>query len=354
MNLLGLEYKVFAGGDALNRLLERISVQLQYGHRVLDAVEELLHRAKKRGIAGRAEALILEHCRTMLYRGGNVAEGLSPWLSPICASLLANGATSGKLPEALNLAARLNRLTTGMTREALSGLAEPVMSTFLLYYFAAYISRQITASLGPMIKGHVGTLAAITMGIGRIAQSSAIWFVFSAVVLSIGVVSWSMPRWCGKARMVLDRVLPPYTIYRRLQGAVWLISYAALIESGMSVTSAIRRMRQTASPWLDERLRAALSELGRGSDIGKALRLSGHTFPSDDIIADMEVFSRFPNLQDKLMVLAEQSLSDTRERVRVTNKIISSASKAAVSIVFLVMMFGLISIISGVAASAGL
>lgn len=350
---IGIHYRLFSGSDALNRLLEKIAVQVEYGRRVKDVVEDLALRAQRRGLTGSAEKTMLDGCRRVFARGGSIADGLAPGLSPVAYALISNGAISGSLPEALNLAARLNRMSASMTKEALSGVVEPLLSIFILYYFVRFLFQQVTTSFGSMVKGHLTGVATVTMEMGRFAQSNGVWFVLCALIALVIVIFWSLPRWRGRLRTFFDKTLPPYTVYRQIQGATWLLSYAALLESGMTVKQVLRQTRQTASPWLDERLEAVLVGLGRGYNIGEALRLAGYGFPSADIIDDLEVFSNFPNLQDKLMSLAERSLTDTRKRVSLTNKVISEVSKAMIAVVFAVMFFGLMGIITAVAGSAG-
>lgn len=353
--LIGIQYKLFSGGDALNRLLEKIAVQAEYGRGIQDIVEDLVRRAKKRGPNAAPEAKLLARCRSVMAHNGSLADGLSPWLSPVAYALISNGSISGKLPEALNLTAKLNRMSGAMTKEALSGLVQPVLSILILYYFVRFLSNQVTSSFGNMLKGHPLTgIAAATMKMGAIAQSNGIWLIFGSLFALAILVSWSLPRWRGKVRTFLDKAIPPYTIYRRIQGATWLISYAALLESGMESKQVLKQIQQTASPWLGERLETVQLALAKGRNIGEALRLSGYGFPSVDIIDDLEIFSTFPNLQEKLMLLAEQSLADTRASVSLTNKIISETSKMAVAVVFAVMFFGLMGIIQSVAGSAGL
>ena len=235
------------------------------------------------------------------------------------------------------------------------GLVQPVLSIFILYYFVRFLSDQVTSSFGNMLKGRPLTGAsALTMRMGILAHSDWIFIIFGLLIGLVILVAWSLPRWRGKIRTVLDKTIPPYTVYRRIQGATWLISYAALSESGMESKQVLSQIRRTASRWLDERLETVQFALAKGRNIGEALRLSGYGFPGPDIIDDLEIFSTFPNLHDKLMLLAEQSLTDTRDSVSLTNKIVSEVSRMFVAIVFAVIFFGLMGIIQSVAGSAGL
>lgn len=353
--LIGIQYKMFSGGDALNRLLEKIAVQAEYGRGIQEIVEDLARRAQKRGASAAPELKVLTRCKSIMAHNGSLADGLMPWLSPVAYALISNGSTSGKLPDALNLAAKLNRMGGAMAKEALTGLVQPVLSILILYYFVRFLSDQVTSSFGNMLRGHPLTgIAAATMQMGAIAHSDGIFVIFGALIVLAVLALWSLPRWQGKVRTFFDKAIPPYTIYRRIQGATWLISYAALLESGMESKQVLQHIRQTASPWLEERLKTVQLALAKGRNIGEALRLSGYGFPSVDIIDDLEIFSTFPNLQAKLMVLAEQSLADTRTSVSLTNKIISEVSKMVVAVIFAVMFFGLMGIIQSVAGSAGI
>ena len=88
------------------------------------------------------------------------------------------------------------------------------------------------------------------------------WIGISAVMIGTSVLYiWALPNWCGQARVIVDRYVPFFSIYRDFQGAVFLVSMAALMKSGVSLTEALEKLQRRGSPWLRWHIRKILMRL---------------------------------------------------------------------------------------------
>lgn len=61
---------------------------------------------------------------------------------------------------------------------------------------------------------------------------------------------WSLRNWYGRARVAVDRIFLPYTIYRDFSGSMFLVSLAALMKNGTGLNDALDILSEKASPWL--------------------------------------------------------------------------------------------------------
>jgi len=68
-------------------------------------------------------------------------------------------------------------------------------------------------------------------------------------VLGVAYI-WSLRNWRGSIRVKVDKYCLPYTIYRDFNGAMFLVSLAALMKNGVGLNDALETLAERASPWL--------------------------------------------------------------------------------------------------------
>lgn len=66
-----------------------------------------------------------------------------------------------------------------------------------------------------------------------------------------GVISWSLKNW--KSRSLADNIMP-WSIYKDIQGAAFLLNMAALLKAKMTTLNSLNVLQDFASPWLSTRL----------------------------------------------------------------------------------------------------
>lgn len=139
----------------------------------------------------------------------------------------------------------------------LSGFLSVLLGLFS-FYGIDLIEELVPPSDWPWMGQRLRDLAEFVTGSGVQAM---------LVLLGMGALYvWSLPRWYGKARVVADRALPFYTIYRDFQGALFLVSLAALMRNRVSLNRALETLAESASPWLRWHIREILYRLDYESD----------------------------------------------------------------------------------------
>lgn len=126
------------------------------------------------------------------------------------------------------------------------------------FYGIAMIEELVPASQWPWI-------GQLLREIAQFVTAKGVW-VLCLLLAGGAAYVWSLPRWSGKARVVADRFLPIYTIYRDFQGARFLVSLAALMRNRVSLNTALETLAETATPWLRWHIREVLLRLDYESD----------------------------------------------------------------------------------------
>ena len=82
-------------------------------------------------------------------------------------------------------------------------------------------------------------------------------YVLVAVITLTVVVIVTLPTYRWKGRVWLDRTLPPWSIYRMLQGTTFLLNMAVMLNAGIRPYDSLASMIKISPPWLKQRLEAA-------------------------------------------------------------------------------------------------
>lgn len=92
-------------------------------------------------------------------------------------------------------------------------------------------------------------------------------YVLVAVITLTVVVIVTLPTYRWKGRVWLDRTLPPWSIYRMLQGTTFLLNMAVMLNAGIRPYDSLASMIKISPPWLKQRLEAARYGVGLGQNL---------------------------------------------------------------------------------------
>jgi len=157
-----------------------------------------------------------------------------------------------------------------------------------------------------------------------------------AIALTIYI---SFANLTGKVRVVLDKY-PPWSLYRMFTGVSWLMSLAALVESGTPIAKALQSLKANSSPYLNERIDKTLSYMKNGDNLGTALKRSGFSFPDNELIGDLEIYSELDNFEETLNTVATDFLDQSVDNIQGTASLLNSVSLMVVSILVAWIMLG--------------
>lgn len=159
-----------------------------------------------------------------------------------------------------------------------------------------------------------------------------------AAALFAGWVWWSLDHLTGRARVVLDRIPGlPWALYRQWTGATWLEAMSLLIGAQMPIPEALLLLRQSASPYVAERLDALLIQ--DDARLGAALARTGFDWPDRRTIRAMRVYMSGANPQDGLADLAADQQQAMSARLLAGASVATYAGTAVIGILLGWLLF---------------
>ncbi|EAA9929269.1 pilus assembly protein PilR, partial [Salmonella enterica] len=160
-------------------------------------------------------------------------------------------------------------------------------------------------------EGALGFLYALT-----VFTDSHGLIVAGILVVAVVWIFWSLPRWTRPdgVRRLADGVVP-WSVYKDIQGAVFLLNMASLLAAQVPLLNALQLQIRFASPWLAVRLDAIIARVEEGEHFGLALRNSGCDFPSREAANFLSLLTRGDGAPDVIARYGERWLEQTLERV---------------------------------------
>jgi type II secretory pathway component PulF len=284
-------------------------------------------------------SLAIEEWIRGMNNGRKLSEMIVPWVSAEEAMLILAGEQSGTLDEALESVVKVAQAGRAIRGAVVAGLAYPVFLLLLafgaLYFFGFKIIPAFQKAAAPEV--WTGLARTMIEAAGLIQHWLA-WGL-AAVLLLVTAFFVALPRWNSALRVRLDRHVP-FSIYRVMQGASWLIALSALVQAGMRIETAIDQLGRGASAWARVRCDAALKGLRAGRDLGESLARSGYEFPDREIISDIRLYASKSGFDLALRTIGEQWITESVQRVQSLMHMVFAVSLLLVGMVVMFIAAG--------------
>lgn len=246
--------------------------------------------------------------------GRTLGDVLAVWVPYEEAALISAGIQTGNIPVALTQADKLIDARQQILGQVLFASVYPLV----LVVLGGGLLGVNNLSLIPMLS-RMSDPAGWTGALGfmkGIADWTEHWGVVAAAAGAglIALSLWSLPRWRGRLRRFADNFLP-WSLYKDLQGSVFLMNTGALLGAGVPDLDAMQLLHSFAPPWLQERLEAAMDEMSEGNSPGMALRKSGYDFPSREAVNYLSLLDDGKGSAELISNYADRWLKQTLKRV---------------------------------------
>lgn len=317
------------------------------GRSAKETYQKLIDNYSRRGKKpGDAVAQILTECAENLSGGFGLGASLSEWipdqeLSIIESCDIAGHAEDGFL-NAIDIASGTGRMRAS------------VKSTVGITAYLILLSVTVVVLFCVMLVPVILQVSPLSQWNG--AQTAVYYFYLMLtdwwwllLLISGGVITLvvlSLPRLTGRLRFFLDR-FPPWSIYRRIHGAVFIMNVNAMDAAGIPMERAIASMKDsTRSAWLYERLEALERAIAAGEEnLGQALDATGYEFPDERSIVKLQSLFETKNSEGSLKRFAATSLERTVSSVERTGDRMRIASLLLCGVMvssLMLIMFSLI------------
>lgn len=334
--------------DARARLYERLASPLSSGVGIQVAIGQLYQRAAFKSET-ETMAIMLRYVLFSLNQGQSVSDGLAKFIPLNELLLLRAGEARGDLAGALWQAADTVR-SVQKVRSAIMGAATKPSIMVSLLFVAMFIIGSFVmpkiASVFPMEewKGGASVLALLSLWV------NSLWFPATiAGLLGFAVVVFcSLKRWTGKGRAALD-AMPPYSLYRVMQGAGWLTTLSSMLQAGRSIRDCLDDLlvlaKRDGNRYVVSRTARIIRENERGAEnIGESMERAGYNFPDSEIIADLVMQSSLADFDQRIGVLASNWIDESVERVQKIASVMTSISLLAVGAFIMTFVLGVLSL----------
>ncbi len=325
-------------------IFDELASLLGNGVPILQALEALHRQASKKGKRpGEPLAIVLASWIRSVKNGRSLGAAVRGWVSPQEQMLITAGETSGTLEASLPLVIEVLVAGASVRGALFGGLAYPISllasALALLWLFAVGVIPEFARISRPEGWDGLGYSLYVMSNVVRAwAAPGAVLAVAAAIALIV-----SLPRQTGPIRVRLDRI-PPWSMYRLIQGSGFLMSLAALVRAGVPVERALSMIGGGATKWLKERIDGALYGLRQGSNLGEALQRAGHEFPDRRIIDSLVIYSSLSEFDRALHKVAHRWLDKGTQAVRTQSRVLHGLAIITMAGIVIWISLGMFSI----------
>ncbi len=286
-----------------------------------------------------------------LEKGLPFSSAIEGW-APMREKLMLSVGDVSKLEKALTNVIKVSEGSNRIIQPLLNAVTYPIMMIMLSLVIIVGVGIYMVPPLLEFAKNAQWTGTAKSL----VALSKFVevyWWTFPLVLLAIvAIIYISFSQFTGPLRVSFDK-FPPWSLYRMFSGVSWLMSLAALVESGTPIARSMQNLRQNANPYLRERIDKALMYIKNGDNLGTSLKKSNMHFPEDELIGDLEIYSELDNFEDALNGVATEYLESSIENIKKQAGILNSVALMIVSLVIAWVLLGVFDMQNQVQSAMG-
>lgn len=293
--------------------------------------------------------------RRLSLGGSSFSQAIRPFIPSEEYLILASGEFGGDLVQALGLAHRNIQSARAMRSALLSTFAQPMVGAASLLMLSV-VSGRVTwpdflrgvplrywpAWSQPCIEAQLWL--------------SDHWAVLLILPLVYGAYRYSLPRWTGRLRHLVDGLsFLPWSVYRGWQAGNFLAAVAALIGAGKTVRQSLVLLQEQSSPYMSWQLRRMIRRYdASGEDAMSALRTGLFSRAAMDRLEDAAANRTF----DKTLAhVGQAALNGIARTVKSQAELASACLLGLVAIAFLyltsVTVFGMQEAVQAFLRSSG-
>lgn len=316
---------------ARQKIWLKLSKLLAHGIPIITALKSL--RDSRFKIYGKGDMLAyaLAYWILQMENGLTLGAAVEGWVSPIEAMLITSGESSGQLNQSLISAVEVMRAGSDIKKSVLNGIAYPSVLILIVCGVAYMFGFKIIPAFTRIVPAEKFTgIAAMLIQFSSWVRA---YFIYAILVSSSILMAFqiSLNIWTNLLRKFFDKY-PPYSIFKTIQAASWLIGLAALLEAGVRLETAMIQLSGSMGGWLQSRTEPLLREVQSGKSLGEALVVSGYEFPDLEIIDDIQTYTAVSGVEVAIGVIGREALVSAKEKIDVKMKVISGIALVLVAL----------------------
>lgn len=260
----------------------------------------------RRALRGRTR--ILDSVLARMAQGRGLGEALRGWVPTEESEMIRSGERADRLQSTLKEVEHLLRVKVQLADTIRTALISVGLRFGVLFALMFYILETVLKEARHLIPEHVFqtlTLAPAYFALGEAVVAGIIPMMLlgSAAVVAIAV---SMPRWEPFGlRQKLDIMVPPWSVYARIQSATLLTSASAMMESGSQFRESLLGMERYGDPWIQTHCRRILARLRQGMPDAEALQTGMLPWELEDRLA---VYAMLDDFKQVMKAISREAL----------------------------------------------
>ena len=319
-------------GSRKTRTIRQMQRLIKAGVPITAILDMLWNLNSKKGSKPKdSMAMMIREWQRRLNQGKSLAASMNGWISTSEEMIIEAGELSDKLAKSLDGALHADRAASGIKRAVTVGLAYPALLLLALIGILWGFSKEIVPTFATILSPEkwTGNAAILHSVSGHVVE----WLpLIGVLMLGVGVlVVISLPNLTGSTRRYLDH-LPPWSIYKTIQGASFMMAMGGFISAGASVSESLRRMVGVGTPYFRERVSGILARVNMGRNLGQAMIEAGYGFPENEIAGEISIYAEFDGFDESLDLLAREWVDNTIENVKAALKIVNNLMLVAIVI----------------------
>ncbi len=334
------------------RFYRKLSQLLRNGVSLDAGLTQIAFLEKKRRRHGLAD-LILKW-RNQVENGVNFGTCIGYYVPTGESMLLESGSDSGKLQDSLLNAAEAVEAQRRVKNAIISSGAYPALLIVILIAALAMASYNVIPTFAEVmpIEDWTGTPQKIAYASNFIKENGLM--IFMILLSAMIIISYSLPRWTGKSRMVVEKIVP-WSVYRMWQGSSFLLSIASLMSSGVKIDGvSLRRISNKVPPYLSERINAISHEISAGHNLGEAMARTGFDFPDEELIDDLRVYATLKGFEDNLVNVTREWVQDVETNISSAMKIANTVALVLIAVTMGLLITALFGVVQQIQAASSL
>lgn len=322
------------GGAQRARVYRKLGSFLKNGVPLPDAIRIMWKHATDDGRKPKDPvAQILRIWLDQIGNGRSFGKAVAGWVPSADRIVIDAGESAGSLAVALENALFIQESSKKIKSTIVAGLAYPLLLVILALGFLVMFATKIVPAFDEVLprerwEGMAATMADISTFVAG-AMMPLLFVVGAAVAACI----WTLPRWVGPMRAKFDR-LPPWSLYRLVNGAGFMLSCSALVKAGVQIPEILRILQRGATPWYDERIGGTLRHVSNGVNLGEALYRTGLGFPDIDTVQDLRSYADLNGFDETLEQLGRQWVVESVERIQGQMSLMKNVAMIILGVVF--------------------
>lgn len=293
------------------------------------------------------EARILRRIERILNdEGTTFAYTLQPYIPEDEFTMLLSGEQADDLPSALDMICDTRTRVAALQKEFRGAWVEPAGYIAIVVVTLSIAAQSALPQLARTFE-HNGTSSTALSLMLTMTQIGTIPVTLGLVGLMAGTafaVRWSLPRMRGRVRVWLE-VAPPWSVYRDIQGYLWICSFLAQCKIGVADVDVLENQaEESRSPWLTERLSALRDTMvDEGVTLPRAMDMTRLNFPNPEIVREIDDVwgdeGDYDTLLTHSLIWVNQIEDRTRAQIRVVRGVTNFVSIMLVGAIVLLEIF---------------